>query len=485
MGEHDPECAYARRSGCELRSCGFRPERIPALPRYCTDFDQRWSPSGWCKSSVDYKDLSFNESAPAALNQLTRAVVRCSTRVACRRFLHSRAPGRWKAEGPRSTAEAAYAPIAPVRGASAQAAVLESRRLRRRPLTDVLEHIPSRCAARRSQGDRAERLDAVKGLRAGAAQGDSREPRLEGIAPPCDNLVHINPFPTSALRHALSLAGFTDAEIGRCAGARQDDDRASSVAAYRSPGESWGRLHTCCAALQASREPLANRRRDHEVDVHRSPSPSRRQQRGGLRRGPPVGRAGARARHRDHRAGDGAGKTPAFPKPRADEVGSVHLRGSDERAPAGCPTQASPRRAPLIMAWQDDMFVTAPWLVPELLRTFRAHPDLGLMSLSRGLDHFPVAEPIATWDDLVDWRRLRSTIGEFPFNWFRIQEVDAVIRPWVVRRECIDRVGLLDEAFVPTECYKRSRLPIVKPEDDRHLWYEVRGYDHLGQYPRI
>jgi GT2 family glycosyltransferase len=138
--------------------------------------------------------------------------------------------------------------------------------------------------------------------------------------------------------------------------------------------------------------------------------------------------------------------------------------------------------APLIMAWQDDMFVQAHWLVPELSRTFAAHPDLGLMSLSRGLDHFPLDEPIACWEDLVDWRRLRSTIGPFPGNWFRIQEVDAVIRPWVVRRECIERVGLLDEAFVPTEW------------DEADLAYRIReagwrigtcGYERLGGYEHL
>ena len=64
---------------------------------------------------------------------------------------------------------------------------------------------------------------------------------------------------------------------------------------------------------------------------------------------------------------------------------------------------------------------------------------------------FPVDEPIERWEDLQDWRRLKSTIGPFPWNWLRIQEVDSTIRPWVIRRECLERVGLLDEAFVPTE----------------------------------
>jgi GT2 family glycosyltransferase len=139
-------------------------------------------------------------------------------------------------------------------------------------------------------------------------------------------------------------------------------------------------------------------------------------------------------------------------------------------------------RAPFVMAWQDDMFVRGDWLVPELIRTFERHADLGLMSLSRGLDQFPIDDPIATWDDLVDWRRLRSTIGPPPGNWFRIQEVDVVIRPWVVRRAGIDKVGALDEAFVPTEW------------DEADLAYRLReagwktgtcGYERLGGYEHL
>ena len=97
------------------------------------------------------------------------------------------------------------------------------------------------------------------------------------------------------------------------------------------------------------------------------------------------------------------------------------------------------------------MFLRCRWLVPELVATFSAYPDLGLLSLSRGLNCYPVDDPIDTWEDLVDWRRLESTIGSRPLNWFRLQEVDAVLRPWVVRRASLETVGLLDERFVPTE----------------------------------
>lgn len=139
-------------------------------------------------------------------------------------------------------------------------------------------------------------------------------------------------------------------------------------------------------------------------------------------------------------------------------------------------------RAGLILTWQDDMLLRASWLVPELLRTFARYPEIGLVSLSRGLNCLPVDEPIATWDDLVDWRRLQSTIGPAPGNWWRLQEVDAVVRPWVVRRSCLDRVGVLDEAFRPTEW------------DEADLAFRIRaagwhvatsGYERLGAYVHL
>jgi glycosyltransferase involved in cell wall biosynthesis len=139
-------------------------------------------------------------------------------------------------------------------------------------------------------------------------------------------------------------------------------------------------------------------------------------------------------------------------------------------------------RAPLLMPWQDDMFIAKGWLLTELVETFTAYPEIGMVSLSRGLNMFPVDEPIETWEQLVDWRRLQSTIGNGPANWFRLQEVDAVIRPWVVRRACLDAVGVLDDAFVPTEW------------DEADLCYRLRqagwkvathGYERLGAYVHL
>lgn len=139
-------------------------------------------------------------------------------------------------------------------------------------------------------------------------------------------------------------------------------------------------------------------------------------------------------------------------------------------------------RAPLVMTWHDDMFLRSDWLVPELLDTFARRAALGLLCLSRGLVCRPFDQPIAAWEDLIDWRRLQSTIGPRFFNWFCVQEVDAVIRPWIVRRACLDRVGALDEAFRPTGW------------DEADLAFRIRqagwivathGYERLGAFVHL
>lgn len=139
-------------------------------------------------------------------------------------------------------------------------------------------------------------------------------------------------------------------------------------------------------------------------------------------------------------------------------------------------------RAPLLLVWQDDMLLERPWLPEELVRTFARHADLGLLGLTRGLDCHPLDRPILKWEDLTEWERLSSTIGPAPRNWFRIQEVDFVIRPWTIRREVVDRVGALDPAFLLTEW------------DEADLAFRTRqagwrvgthGYERLGAYVHL
>lgn len=166
----------------------------------------------------------------------------------------------------------------------------------------------------------------------------------------------------------------------------------------------------------------------------------------------------------------------------ASDWGRQHLRWfhEDDAHELVCTNRGiAEARGELILTWQDDMFLKCHWFVPELIRNFDGHPDLGLLSLSRGLDCVPLDESAETWEDLIDPRRLRSTIGRWPGSLFRLQEVDVVIRPWLVRSECIRRVGKLDEAFRPTEW------------DEADLCFRLRqagwkiathGYERLGAY---
>lgn len=164
------------------------------------------------------------------------------------------------------------------------------------------------------------------------------------------------------------------------------------------------------------------------------------------------------------------------------EWGRRHLRSlhADDVHELACTNLGlAAARAPLVASWQDDMFLLRGWMVPELIATFQAYPELGLLSLSRGLV-FPAAEgEPRDWEDSVSWRRIRSTIGPAPRNWLWLQEVDGVMRPWVVRRACVEQVGALDEAFRPTEW------------DESDLCYRLRaagwaiathGYERDGAY---
>ena len=140
-------------------------------------------------------------------------------------------------------------------------------------------------------------------------------------------------------------------------------------------------------------------------------------------------------------------------------------------------------RAPLFLVWDDDMFLEVRWFVPELLDTFDAYPDLGLLSLIRGLNLFPLRYPIEKWADLHDPRHMVATIGEGPLNWLRLTEVDIVIRPWVVRRGCIDKVGPLDVAFCPIEWDEADlayRLREGGWKAATHCYERLGAFTHLG-----
>ncbi len=139
-------------------------------------------------------------------------------------------------------------------------------------------------------------------------------------------------------------------------------------------------------------------------------------------------------------------------------------------------------RAPLIMTWHDDMFLRVPWLVRELLAIFDRHSEIGLLCLSRGLTCTSFDEPIAEWKDSIDWRRLQSTIGPRPLNWFRLFEVDAVIRPWAIRRE-VHRPCRRSRRGVRTDRMGRGGLAFRIRQAGWQV--AVHGYERVGAFTHL
>jgi glycosyltransferase involved in cell wall biosynthesis len=180
---------------------------------------------------------------------------------------------------------------------------------------------------------------------------------------------------------------------------------------------------------------------------------------------------------------DGTAKT--LEEIQSSDWGRAHLRWvhEDDAHELRCTNRGfAEARGDLMLAWQDDMFLQVPWFVPEILQTFAAYPEIGMLSLSRGLRCVPCEDPIDRWEDLFDWRRLESTIGDGPSNWVRLQEVDSVIRPWVLRRACVERIGALDEAFRPTEWDEADLAFRIREAGWKVATY---GYERLGAYSHL
>lgn len=140
-------------------------------------------------------------------------------------------------------------------------------------------------------------------------------------------------------------------------------------------------------------------------------------------------------------------------------------------------------RAPLFLVWDDDMFLEVDWFVPELIETFAAYPEIGLLSLIRGLNLFPLTYPIERWEDLHDPKHMVTSIGDGPLNWIRLSEVDIVIRPWVVRRACVEKVGPLDEAFCPIEWDEADFAYRIREAGFKvatHCYERLGAFTHLG-----
>ena len=126
------------------------------------------------------------------------------------------------------------------------------------------------------------------------------------------------------------------------------------------------------------------------------------------------------------------------------------------------------------------MFLRVPWLVPELLRTFDRLRRPRPLCLSRGLNCIPIDEPIETWEDLVDWRRLQSTIGSAPVELdpppggrHRHPPVGGPPRVPRCRSECSTRHS----------CRPNGTRPTCRSGSARADWkVATHGYERLGAY---
>jgi 2-polyprenyl-3-methyl-5-hydroxy-6-metoxy-1,4-benzoquinol methylase len=269
--EQDPELfAYSGETIWlwKCASCGFaQPERIPALPRYFERmYDQRWSPE-WVVQEFEstYKDLIFQRVLSALQERVpagSRALLDIGSHAG--RFLHLARQAGWNAEGteinPRTAAYAAERTGAPVHRLRAEQVLELKTRFDAITLTDVLEHIPEPVTllATIRKAMTQNGWIAVK-VPCGPAQllKETWRARLSRgyRATVADNLVHINHFSPTALRHALARAGFADIEVEVAAPECPPGDGLSTrlrVAAYDIVRRIPGGVHTPVALhLQA------------------------------------------------------------------------------------------------------------------------------------------------------------------------------------------------------------------------------------------
>lgn len=138
-------------------------------------------------------------------------------------------------------------------------------------------------------------------------------------------------------------------------------------------------------------------------------------------------------------------------------------------------------RGGLVLSWHDDMFLRTALFVPELLRVMGRHADLGLVSLCRGLLCHAADRPTA-WDQLADPARAESVVGPVPGNWAYLAEVDAVLRPWVVRKAAIDKVGPLDPAYKLSEWDEADLCLRVRAGGWK---VATHAYERLGYYQHV
>lgn len=103
-------------------------------------------------------------------------------------------------------------------------------------------------------------------------------------------------------------------------------------------------------------------------------------------------------------------------------------------------------RGEYILIWQDDMFVRDPEVILAGIDLLDAHRRLAVVGLMRGLMFRPLVYAPTSYAELYDSKHARIPVYGEPW---RAAEVHACVRPWLLRRECIEKHGLFDPIYAP------------------------------------
>ena len=276
-------------------------------------------------------------------------------------------------------------------------------------------HSGSRSRARRARTIccEPERLDRRSRCptRRPARQGSAARAAAPVVPPTlADNLVHVNHFSAaSSLRGRSTATAFATSRV--MVGAPELPDGRGRAHAHRPTGarSRVPRARASCRAAPPRRSRSTSRRMAAAPDSARS----RRRSASSFRRSTTKRCCGEcldawqRVRRRSDRAHRRRGRMPrrhgglTSSRLAATPWGTRHLRWihQDDAHELRCTNRGhrAARGRRCSPAWQDDMFLRAAWLVPEVVAR-RSTPtrELGLLSLSRGLNCIPVADPIAT-----------------------------------------------------------------------------------------
>jgi GT2 family glycosyltransferase len=123
----------------------------------------------------------------------------------------------------------------------------------------------------------------------------------------------------------------------------------------------------------------------------------------------------------------------------------------------------SEARGEYILIWQDDMFLRDPAVIRSALELLDENAEVAVVGLMRGMIYRPFKYTPQSYEELYDPVHARIPVYGSPW---RAREVHACVRPWIVRRECIEAHGLFDPIYAPFNW----------DEADLHMRLRVEGW---------